>query len=487
MASFDDDSLIPINSSRAVVVCTADTTIQVAAILMSKRNVGSIIIVDEGKRPRGIITDTDLRRKVIAGKIAHSEAVCAIMSSPVLTVAPGITTGDVILKMMKRGVRHLCVTADGTPNSEVVGVVSEHDVLLLHGNNPAVFIKEILQSDDVLQLAPIRDRAEQLVLSYVQQDVSRRFISDIITEINDSLIGQLITLAEQHLRLEGVGRPASRFCWLSFGSEGREEQWLRTDQDNALVYEDPPEGEEEYARSYFSKLAKAVCLSLEQCGFARCPGNNMADNPKWCQPLSVWRTYFREWIRVPGEQALLNAAIFFDFRPACGEMNLAQELRSHISSELRGDRKCLIHLAKNVVRNPPAMDFWGRLILERGGEHKGDFDIKLRAIKPVVDAGRTLALDQGADAITNTVERFQHLAGGDESIAVLVHEIVPAFELFMRYRLLYGNRGKDAGRYLDISKMNDGEIKRLQSSLGALRPLSRMLKVRYQLQALGLA
>ena len=149
MAGFEDDGLIPINANRDVVVCTAETSIQVAAILMSKRSVGSIVVVDDNNRPVGIITDTDLRRKVIAGKIPHSEPVKAIMSSPVLTVTPGPTAAEVVLKMMRLGVRHLCVTADGTPNSPVTGIVSEHDVLLLHGNNPSILIKEIAQSKDV--------------------------------------------------------------------------------------------------------------------------------------------------------------------------------------------------------------------------------------------------------------------------------------------------------------------------------------------------
>lgn len=486
MAGFEDDGLIPINANRDVVVCTAETSIQVAAILMSKRSVGSIVVVDDNNRPVGIITDTDLRRKVIAGKMPHSEPVKAIMSSPVLTVTPGPTAAEVVLKMMRLGVRHLCVTADGTPNSEVVGIVSEHDVLLLHGNNPSILIKEITQSKDVQQLAHIRDRAEQLVLTYVQQEVSARFISDIITAINDSLVAKLVALGQDRLKTQGLANTGLKFCWLSCGSDGRKEQWLRTDQDNGLVYEDPVKGQEETARHYFTALGNEVCCGLEQCGFAKCPGGNMASNPQWSVSLSTWKEYFREWIRVPREDALLRAAIFFDFRPACGESTLADELRRHISSELSDDKKSLILLARNVLRNPAATNVWDRLSTERVGGQKGKFDVKLRAMKPLVEAARVLALDHGIGAITNTMERFQHLSGNDQSVAAMLPEVVPAFELFMRHRLTYGNRGRDAGRYLDVSSMNAGEIKRLRQSLGTLRTVFNLVRVRYQLDALGL-
>jgi CBS domain-containing protein len=481
-----DDGILPVTPVREIVTCGADDSIHAAAALMSERNVGSIVVVDENRRPLGIVTDTDLRKKVVAGGLPADGPVRSIMSTPVITVPVGSTASGTIITMMRRGIRHLCITEDGTPDSAVIGIISEHDVVLLHGNNPAVLAKEIAQAEDVAGLASLRERGEDLVAQYVARGISVRFVADMIAEINDALVARLITLAERELKAGGLGRPASNYCWLSLGSDGRREQLIQTDQDSALVYEDPAEREREQTAAYYGRLASAVTAGLVSCGFAPCPGNNMASNPAWCQPLARWQEYFRTWIRVPKEEALLNAATFFDFRPVQGDFALAHTLREWITGEIAFDRTALILLAKNAAHNPPATGLWERLNVERKGPHRGLFDLKLRAMKPVTEAVRVLALDRGVHAFTGTLDRIEKMAADDRSIEAIRPDIVEAYELFMRYRVLYGTKGEDAGRYLDLRRMSKQELRRLRSLFGSVSSLLKLVRVRYQLDALGL-
>jgi CBS domain-containing protein len=483
-----DDSILPVSSVREVVTCGADASIHAAAVLMSERNVGSIVVVDDRRRPVGIVTDTDLRKKVVAGGLPADGLVGAIMSAPVVTVPVRSTSAGTIITMMRRGIRHLCITEDGTPGSAVIGIISEHDVVLLHGNNPAVIAGEIAQAEDVAGLAALRERGEDLVAQYVARGINVRFVADMIAEINDGLVARLITFAERGLAAAGIDKPASNYCWLSLGSDGRREQLHRTDQDSALVYEDPAETEREHTAAYYGRLASEVTAGLTSCGFALCPGNNMASNPEWCQPLTKWQEYFRNWIRVPKEEALLNAATFFDFRPVQGEFALARTLRECITAELALDRTALILLAKNSAHNPPATGLWERINVEKKGPHGGLFDLKLRAMKPVTEAVRVLALDMGVHDLTGTLDRVERMAANDRSIEGIRPDIVEAYELFMRYRVLYGMRGggDDAGRYIDLRRMSKQEVGRLRSLFGSVSSLIKLVQVRYQLDALGL-
>jgi Predicted signal-transduction protein containing cAMP-binding and CBS domains len=225
---------------------------------MKEKNIGSIIITDENKRPIGIITDSDLRKKVATGDFPITAKAKEIMSSPVYTLLPNISASEAIIHMMSKNIRHLVLTEDGTPNTPIFGIVSEHDVLVLHGNNPAVLVKEIQNTEDSRKLSLLRARADKLLKDYIDQEVSIQFVANTISEINDALIKKAIDISIKRLEEEGIKKPEVSFAWLSLGSEGRKEQLLKTDQDNAIVYEDPPENLQEEVRNYFLKLGNSV-------------------------------------------------------------------------------------------------------------------------------------------------------------------------------------------------------------------------------------
>ncbi|WP_439881565.1 DUF294 nucleotidyltransferase-like domain-containing protein [Pontibacter sp. MBLB2868] len=474
------EDVLTLDTSRNKVTCTGQTSIRLAAQIMSDKDSSFILVVDAQEHPIGILTDTDLRKQVVAGHLSIDDPVTEVMSSPVISIQPNPHMAEALLLMMHKRVKHLCVTADGTINTPVVGVLTEHHLLLAQGNNPAVLVQEIRETQNIDNLPAIRNRAEELLQKYLEQEVNIAFIANIITEVNDALVVRALQHAESIL-----GEPPLHYCWLSIGSEGREEQLLRTDQDNALVFEDAHAAEEKEAQAYFVKLAAQVNEVLVKCGFERCPADMMASNPKWCQPLHIWKQYFHDWIHEPTEEALLNASIFFDYRPVYGDFSLAEKLTDYIYEHIQQEHVFLPYLAKHALQSPPPLSFFRNFIVERGGEHKDQFDIKLRAMVPLVDAARVLTLDNRVTGENNTFKRFEKLAVLEPQNAALYRDAAMAYEIMMRHRALSGLRNNNTGRYINPSELNKLERQTLRNTFKPISDVQELLQVRFQLNYLG--
>ncbi|PRY13116.1 CBS domain-containing protein [Pontibacter ummariensis] len=474
------EDILPLPTHHNQVTCAAHTSIRLAAQIMSDKNSSFMLVVDEQEHPVGILTDSDLRKRVVAGHLSVDDAVTEVMSAPVVTIAPNPRLAEALLLMMRHRVKHLCVTTDGSGKTPVEGVLTEHHLLLAQGNNPAVIVQEIRQTPNVENLPSIRNRAEELLQKYLEQDVSIAFVANVMTEINDALVVRALQHAEKVL-----GEPPLRYCWLSIGSEGREEQLLRTDQDNALVFEDTHTGKEQEAQAYFVELARLVNEVLAKCGFEKCPANMMAGNPRWCQPLQVWKGYFHDWILEPTEEALLNASIFFDYRPVYGEFSLAEQLTAYIYRYIQQEHIFLPYLAKHALQSPPPLSFFRNFVVERGGEHKDRFDIKLRAMAPLVDAARVLALENRMTGENNTFKRFAKLATLEPQNASLYKEAALAYEIMMRHRALSGLQNHDSGRYINPAQLSKLERQTLRNTFRPISDVQELLQVRFQLNYLG--
>ncbi|MEL7117927.1 MAG: DUF294 nucleotidyltransferase-like domain-containing protein [Bacteroidota bacterium] len=467
--------------SKAPVVCNVSTSIKTAAEIMTDKGVGSIIIVDDHDFPLGIITDKDLRSKIATGLIHIDEKVDVIMSSPVITVLPEVTVADIQIKMIKHNIHHLCLTEDGTDQSKVIGVLSEHDLLVIQGNNPAVLIREIMRTSAPEELKEIRDRAEDLLAKYLHQEVSIAYITTIISEINDALIRRSIELSVKELEVEGKPLPNTRFCWMTLGSEGREEQLLRTDQDNALVFADGTDEENELYKTYFLELAKKTTTLLNTCGFDFCPADMMASNPQWCLSLTDWKKQFSKWIYEPTPKSVMNGTIFFDFRPVYGDFNLANALTAYIFEQLDEQELFLAYLAKDALQNPPPLTFFRSFVVEKGGEHKNEFDIKARAMMPLTDAARLLILSNQIGGINNTFKRFEALAKKEPQNKELYEQAADAYELLIRIRALQGLKNKDSGRYIDPGTLSKMERLDLRNAFKPISEIQSLISTRFQL------
>ncbi|MEM1322978.1 MAG: DUF294 nucleotidyltransferase-like domain-containing protein [Bacteroidota bacterium] len=475
-----------IESSKQPVTCSANTTIREAARIMSRESVGSIIVVNEDFHPVGITTDQDFRRKVATGDVPTTAPVSVIMSSPVVTVPAERTVADVQIEMLQKRIHHLCITADGSSNSKVLGIISEHDLLVVQANNPAVLVREIKKAKSGAELRVIREKAEMLLDKYLAQEVSIKYVSEIISEINDALIVRAIQITESDLAALPMQRPKVNFCWLALGSEGRKEQLLRTDQDSALVFENPGEDESyEEVKNYYLALAENTTLILHECGFEYCPADMMASNPQWCMSLSEWQQQFDRWIQQPGSKEVMMTTIFFDYRPIHGNLELANSMTSHIFEGIDEQEIYLSHLANNALQNPPPLSFFRNFIVEKDGEHKDQFDIKSRAMMPLADAARVLILNAKVGQINNTFERFDKLAELEESNRELYEQAADAYEMLMRFRAVQGLRNKDSGRFFKISELNKMQRLMLRNSFKPISELQSLLRVRFRLSFLS--
>lgn len=462
--------------SKNPVTTLKTSTIKEAAKIMSEKRVGSILIV-ENKNPIGIITDKDLRQKIATGLFSIDENVTAIMSSPVKTFKQKITVAEAQIAMIKNKITHLCITKDGTNKTELIGVLSEHDIVVLHGNNPSLLIKKVYRAKDVNSLKYIREKTSNLLQGYMEQNIPITFISKIISEINEA-----ITIKAIELSLEEMDKqPPVRFGWLALGSQGRKEQLLMTDQDNALVFEDVPPEKYQPTKQYFLQLAKKVTEKLNDVGFEYCPADMMASNPKWCLSLSEWKNQFDAWIKTPTEDAMMMCTIFFDYDLVYGDKKLVNEMSDSIYESINSFEIFLNFMGRNALRNPPPIGFFRQFLVEDDGKHKDQFDIKSRALMPLVDAARLLTLSHSIKDKNNTVSRFKKLIKVEPKNQDLYLSCIDSFNILLQFRTQQGLTNNDSGRYVDLNKLSKSEKLSLKGCFKPIRDVQDLLNIRYNL------
>jgi len=411
---------------KSVVSAREDTTVREAARLMSEARRSAIIIMDGNNVPSGIVTDRDLREKVVAKALNFEEPVKNIMSTTLIRVDAQDLCFEAVLKMIKYNIHHVLVTRNG----KLSGVITNHDLMLLQGTSPLSLTKDIESQQTVEGLIPVSKKINGIVGLLLKEGAKASNITKVITEINDRLVRKMLEFAERKF-----GRPPVPYCWIVFGSEGRKEQTFKTDQDNALIYADPTgEPEAEAARTYFTVFAEFVRDGLLQYGFPLCPGNNMASNPRWCQPLKTWKRYFSDWIFSPTPEAVLNSVIFFDFRPMYGEVYLAETLRGHLNALLREQQAFLGHLANMALNNKPPIGILKSFLVEKGGEHKDMLNLKIKGLAPLVDLVRLFALEKGVRE-TSTLERIETLRSMHAITKEYADDFQHAYEFMMLLRI----------------------------------------------------
>lgn len=479
---FSDPSQIQF--SERVIHIDPSATVQAAAQKMASESVSSIVVCGENQIPLGIITDKDLRNKVLAKSLPLDTKVDHVMSSPVITKKKDAGFSDLYLSMIKNRLHHLILTEDGSPNSPICGILSDHDVLLSMGNSPAVLIHALLNTKVVSEMKSIRDRAETMLKYYLENEVSMDFVASVLTEINDVIIQQAVKIAQNKLSEEFPQMKSIRFVFLCLGSEGREEQLLRTDLDNAILYEDVPKELEKIAADYFLQLGAEVVEILLACGFSPCPGEIMASNPKWNQPLSQWKKYFSDWILTPTPEALLRASIFYDFRPVAGFTGLSEELSHHVYENIQKKKGFLSYLGQNAILSPPPLGFFKDFIVEKSQEHRDQFDIKARAMMPLTDLARLLILSYGVVGINNTFKRFEKLGEMEPQNAQLFTQAGKAYEILMRMRALEGLQNHNNGRYIRPENMGKLQRQLLKSTFAPISELQEIVRIRFQLDLL---
>jgi len=454
----------------------SDSSIQKAAAFMVEFKVGSLLIHDPADKDNivGIVTDRDLRGKVVAAGLDYDQPVNTIMSGPVQSVLSQSLCFDVLLKMMETGIHHLAVER----GERVIGVVTSHDIMLLQGHSPYYLFKEIRGQQKISGLYHLAQKIPEVIRGLINEGAKAGNITQMIAILNDHILERMLALLEAEL-----GPPPLSYCWLLMGSEGRREQTFKTDQDNAILYADPQsEEEKEAAETYFAAFAKKAIDHLVNCGYPLCPGEIMAINPKWCQPLSVWKGYFEKWINAPDPAELLHASIFFDFRSGFGDATLARQLRRHLNAVSRRQDIFLFHLARQCMSIRIPLSFFKSFIVNKDGEHKNHLNIKQKGLTPFVNFARVLSLKNKISE-TNTLARLKALRDGDFIDHKLWAAATDAYELQMQQRLIHQlaqiEKGVLPDNQIDPGQLSDLERRMLKEAFTVVEQLYSVLDRMY--------
>jgi CBS domain-containing protein len=465
--------------STNLLSCAPYLSVQSAATKMAQHRVSSIVITGNGLYPLGIVTDNDLRAKVLAAGLSPEVAVAGIMSQPVQTVSPETDAFEALLAMSRHGVRLLVVVE----NDRMVGIISERDLQMEAGSSPLQVISEIKRTTSLDVLTGMRYKIDNVLEMMLRWGGPVKQLVALITELNDRLTIRILELVETEMEREGFGKPPVPYGWMALGSEGRQEQTLHTDQDNALFFAAKPDCDEADCNQWFMQFARRVVAYLVRSGIPECPGGVMASNPQWNQPEDRWLDTFLGWIKDPSPQPLLMASIFFDFRPIYSGTNFPYLLEDQLLKAIRKSGLFMRFLAKNALINRPPLGLLKRFVVEKSGEHKNKFDLKQRGLTPVVDAARVLSLSLGIKT-QNTLDRLTEINRMGIIDNNFHADLREAYE-FLIYLQISRHldalaQGKKPDNFLDPASLNGLQRKMLKESFAIVRRLQETIEFRFQ-------
>jgi CBS domain-containing protein len=471
--------LQPVHYSKKIISCGPRTTVKKAAEIMTTKRVGAIVIVKD-LLPIGIITDKDLRNKIVTGDYPITTAVSKIMTTPVITYPKNLTITQAQMAMMKSNISHLCLTKDGTVDTKLVGILSKHDIMVALGNNPAVLIKAIKRAKKVKHLKPVRKSIMGLLQGYLASNIPMTLITKIISELNDACLKQVIKISLEKMET----KPPVKFAWLTLGSQGRSEQMLHTDQDNALIFEDVSEEMLPKTTTYFLAFSTLVTKGLNEIGYEYCPAEMMASNPQWCLSFSEWKKTTSHWIINPGVDEVLLSSIFFDYNLVYGDVSLVAGLSEHIFYTVKKYPIFFVHLAKGALQNPSPTGFFRKFLVEQDGAHKDTFDVKSRALRPLTDAARVLILSHAIKSINNTAERFEKLAELEPNNKEIYMACSYASKALLKFRTKQGLANNDSGRYIALNNLSKEEKIKLKRTFKTIKEIQELVTLRFQLKSM---
>lgn len=459
---------------KNVVTAGEDISIQESAQLMARNKISSLIIINEKNLPVGIVTDRDLREKVLAKGKDFAEPIKNIMSLPLIQADTNDYCFEALLKMTRHNIHHLVVIEEG----RLKGIVTNHDLMILQGASPISIAKEIENQQTIDGLASVSKKINKIIALLLKEGAKASNITKIISEINDRLTKKILEIAERRF-----GRPPINYCWIGFGSEGRMEQTFKTDQDNAIIYADTASPvQQAEVNQYFSEFTLFVKDSLIRCGFPPCPADYMASNPQWRQPLKEWKKYFLGWINTSTPDAILKSLIFFDFRQVFGDFNLADELRAYLAQATKGQEKFFAEMADAITKNRPPLSILKQVVVEKGGEHRNKLNVKTRGLVYIVDIARLFAIELGSSE-TSTIDRLRLIKDSLPNFKKHAEAIEEAFEfmtlLRMHNQIEQLEKGVEIDNYINPEKLTVLKKKMLRESFNLISEVQDQVVKRY--------
>jgi len=458
-----------------------DATVGECAKKMTEQNVSSIVVFDQvsadldgnhsAALPIGIVTDRDLRVRVLAEGLSFDTPLRDVMSTDLITLVHDAYVYEAKLLMLRHNVHHLPLVK----HDKVIGIVALNDIVQYESQSSLLLVRGILLQETVEGLAELSAQVASVMVRMQKEGANSHMIGNAMSVIGRTFKQRLLQLAEEKL-----GPPPVPYCFLALGSMAREEQLLVTDQDNAMIlsqdYRAADHGE------YFKQLANFVCDGLDACGYTYCDGDIMASNPKWRLTLKEWKEQFSLWIEKPNPQALLNASIFFDLDGVDGKVAWAEQLTRFIVGKAKKNPAFLAALSRNAMNRTPPLGFFKDFVLEKDGRQRFSLNLKRRGTAPMVDVIRVHALAEGSLS-QNSFDRLDDLAQSSLLPEGKTAEISDALEYLsmirIRQQVAAVEAGEDADNTVEPEMLSSKERRGLKEAFQVLSSAQKFLKFRY--------
>ncbi|KAA1174356.1 cyclic nucleotide-binding/CBS domain-containing protein [Marinobacter salinexigens] len=460
--------------SRATVAAPSTVRLQEAARIMTDHGVSALLLMDEeGDKPllHGIVTDRDLRTRAVTEALPSETPICDIMSEDLITIKSTAFIFEAMLTMLHNNVHHLPVME----KDEVRGVIALSDIVKYESQSSLYLVSNIYHQQDVKGLKKISRDVRDSFVRMVNEDANSHMIGSAMAGIGRSFTQRLLELGEEKL-----GPPPIPYCFMALGSMARDEQLVVTDQDNAMILDDSFVPEEHDA--YFLALAKFVSDGLAECGYKYCTGDIMATNPKWRQPLKVWKDYFIDWIDNPKAEALLNSNIFFDLDGIHGKTRFAEQLKALVAERASNSQRFLTLLARNALNRTPPLGFFRTFVLEEDGQHRKTFNLKRRGTAPLSDLIRIHALACGSRA-QNSFDRLSAIAKTKLIMDEDLNNLRDALEFIsivrIRHQALAIEEGREPDNNVRPQDLSPFERSHLKDAFQIVSNSQKFLRFRY--------
>lgn len=455
---------------REPITLPPATPIQAVASLMRDLRVSSVLLVEQDHL-FGLVTDRDLRNRVVAQGMDIDRPVSDIATLAPMTVTANSPAFEALLLMARHNIHHMPVM-DG---QRILGMITTTDLTEQHSTSAVYLAGDIYKQTTLDGLKQISGYIKQLQQHLAAADASAYSTGHIITSITDAITIRLIQLAEVQL-----GPAPVEYVWVAAGSQARNEQTAKSDQDNCLILDDTYD--DALHGAYFKAFSKLVCDGLAACGYIHCPGEMMAMTDQWRQPRRVWAEYFRKWVEQPKPKALMLTCVFFDLRAIHGKTELFDSLRLQVAEKTKGNSLFLAHMVGNALKHRPPLGLFGQITLQKGDEHPNTIDMKHTGLVPIVDLARVYALAAGV-TVANTHDRLEMSSQAGEVSEQAARDLRDALEFLGKLRIAHQARqtaqGQSPDNFLALDELSNFERSHLKDAFGVVQTLQGVLQQRY--------
>ncbi|OQY55086.1 MAG: hypothetical protein B6245_20345 [Desulfobacteraceae bacterium 4572_88] len=462
--------------SSPVVTCRTTDKVTEVSKIMDERDISAVVVLDREKKPRGILTEKNIVKYLIANQMYPVSQCSAekIMNSNLVHIGPEFFLGQALVAMIRSKTKHLIVME----RARLVGIITMVDLIRTRSTGNLLLTQDIESQNNLQGLCHVSNEVDSILNALIAEKASVSEIFDVMSELHERMSRRIIQLSEEKMRIMGWGPPPVDYCWINMGSAARYEQTLRTDQDNAIIYDDPGKDQAEAVDEYFRKLAEFVVEGHSECGFAKCKGDVMASNPKWRRSLSEWIAAIKNWTKSYDPEDTRILTILLDYRPIWGNMSLADQFWKEIFNSFRESLTASHMMTKDDLQYRLPINFLGTFITEKSGPHKNEIDLKKSGAAHIVNGVRIFAIKNQISE-PSTFGRLKQLTEAGAISSEDAELFGASFETLMMFRIRENmkkaKQGKDPDNYVDPYSLRKRERMILKDALSGVSQLQKLI------------